>query len=179
LISLSLQLLLRGIAKHELLEQVPQGELILGMLGERITASFDFYAAFQTNEEFTIRCGQEEIGKLPAGLIPPVGEHLLLGGKRWEVREIIFNQKLVLVTLSPGKKPIPIVLGSDGEIHTRVLQEMKTVLMNQDEPAYVDQNSQILLRAARQTAAIASLDKTDVVFGGKAFSGFRGSAPAL
>jgi ATP-dependent helicase Lhr and Lhr-like helicase len=157
-------LLLRGLGKHELIEQVPQGELILGLLGERITSNFDFYAAFQTNEEFTIRSGQQEIGKLPAAFIPPVGEHLLLGGKRWRVGEIMFDQKLVIVTLSHGKKP-PMFFPSDAEIHTRVLQEVKAVLLNQDEPAYVDQKSQFLLRAARQTAAIASLDKTDVVFG--------------
>ena len=32
--------LLRGLAEHDLIEQVPQGELILGLLGERITAKF-------------------------------------------------------------------------------------------------------------------------------------------
>jgi len=163
--------LLRGMARSELLEQVPEGELILGMLGERITASFDFYAAFQTNEEFTIRCGQEEIGKLVAGLIPPVGEHFLLGGKRWEVREIIFNQKLVLVTLSPGKKLISF-WGPEGEIHTRVFQEMKTFLMSQDEPAYVDENSKLLLRAARLVAAVAGLPKFNVVFGRQSIQWF-------
>ena len=157
-------LLLRGLAEHELLQQVPQGDLILGLLGECITAKFDFYAAFQTTEEFVIRCGQEEIGKLPASVIPPVGEHLVLAGRRWQVREILFNQKLVLVTASPGKRLRPFG-GVAGEIHTRVVREMKTVLLNNDEPAYLDRNSKILLCAARQTARVVSLDKTDVVIG--------------
>ena len=156
--------LLRGLAEHELIEQVPQGELILGLLGERITAKFDFYVAFQTADEFVIRCGQEEIGKLPVTVIPPVGESLMLAGKRWQVREIIFDKKLVLVSLSPGKKPTPFP-GAAGEIHTRVMREMKKVLLNSDEPAYLDQNSKRLLRAARQTAFIVRLDKTNVVFG--------------
>ena len=79
-----------------------------------------------------------------------MGEHLLLAGKRWQVREIIFDKKLVLVSLSPGKKPTPFP-GAAGEIHTRVMQEMKTVLLNSDEPAYLDRNSKSLLRAlARQ-----------------------------
>lgn len=163
--------LLRGLAEHDLIEQVPQGELILGLLGERITASFDFYVAFQTTDEFVIRCGQEEIGKLPATVIPPVGEHLLLAGKRWQVREIIFDKKLVLVSLSPGKKPTPFP-GAAGEIHTRVMQEMKTVLLNSDEPAYLDRNSKSLLRAARQTAFIVKLDKTDIVFGWQSIQWF-------
>jgi ATP-dependent Lhr-like helicase len=156
--------LLRGLAEHELIQQVPQGDLILGLLGERITASFDFYVAFQTAEEFVIRSGQEEIGKLPATVIPPVGEHLLLAGKRWQVRDIVFDKKLVLVSLSPGKKPTPFP-GAAGEIHTRVMREMKKVLLDKDEPAYLDQNSKTLLRAARQTAFIVRLDATNVVFG--------------
>ena len=163
--------LLRGLAEHELIEQVPQGALILGLLGERITASFDFYVAFQTSEEFVIRCGQEEIGKLPETVIPPVGDSLMLAGKRWQVREIIFDKKLVLVALSPGKKPTPFS-GAAGEIHTRVMREMKSVLLCNDEPAYLDQNSKTLLRAARQTACIVRLDKTDVVFGRQSIQWF-------
>ena len=156
--------LLRGLAEYDLIEQVPQGALILGLLGERITAKFDFYVAFQTAEEFVIRCGQEEIGKLPETFIPPVGESMMLAGKRWLVTEVIFEKKLVLVVNSPGKKSTRFG-GASGEIHTRVMQEMKSVLMDDDEPAYLDPNSKTLLRAARQTAQVVSLNKTDVVVG--------------
>lgn len=157
-------MLLRGLAEHELVEQVPQGEMILGLLGERITASFDFYAAFQTADEFVIRSGQEEIGKLPISSIPPVGEHLLLAGKRWQVREIIHNQKLVLVTLSPGKKPAKF-LSAGGEIHTQILHQMKAVLLDRDVPIYLDENSQLLLKAARHTARAVGLNKSNVILG--------------
>jgi hypothetical protein len=136
--------LLRGLADHDLVEQLPQGELILALAGERITGAFDFYAAFQSTEEFVIRCGAEEIGKLPADIIPPVGEHLILAGKRWRVEKILPNQKLVFVVFSPGCRALPFQ-GRAGEIHTRVVREMKTVLLGEDEPAYLDQNSKLLL----------------------------------
>jgi ATP-dependent Lhr-like helicase len=156
--------LLRGLAEHDLVEQVPTGELILALVGERITASFDFYAAFQSTEEFTIRCGAEEIGKLPADIVPPVGEHLILAGKRWRVEEILPNQKLALVVLSPGGKAPPFQ-GGGGEIHTRVVREMKAVLLGEDEPAYLDQNSKLLLRAARRTARAVGLAEKDIIAG--------------
>jgi ATP-dependent Lhr-like helicase len=165
------EVLLRCLAEHDLIEQVPQGALILGLLGERITAKFDFYVAFQTAEEFVIRCGQEEIGKLPETFIPPVGESMMLAGKRWLVTEIIFEKKLVLVVNSPGKKSTRFG-GASGEIHTRVMQEMKSVLMDNDEPAYLDQDSKTLLRAARQTACIVRLDTTDIVFGRQSIQWF-------
>ena len=157
-------LLLRELGKQELLEQTPPGEIILGLLGEKITAGFDFYAAFQTPEEYVIRNGKEEIGKLSARNIPPVDQHLLLAGKRWRVLEIIPNQKLVLVEISPGKK-ILFFSDSEVEIHSRVLREMKEVLLGDDEPAYLDQNSILLLRAARKVARVIGLDKGDIVAG--------------
>lgn len=156
--------LLRGLAEHDLVEQVPTGELILALLGERITASFDFYAAFQGTEEFAIRCGTEEIGKLSAGIVPPIGEHLILAGKRWRVDEILPRQKLVLVGFSPGGQAPPF-RGGGGEIHTRVVRAMRDVLIGEDEPAYLDQSSRLLLRAARRTARAVGLAESDVLAG--------------
>ncbi|MBI2927467.1 MAG: DEAD/DEAH box helicase [Verrucomicrobia bacterium] len=156
--------LLRGLGGHDLIEQTPQGELILGLAGERITAAFDFYAAFETTEEFVIRCGSEEIGKLAADIIPPVGEHLLLAGKRWCVEEILPAQKLAFVTLAPGGKAPPF-RGGTGDIHTRVVGEMKAVLSGEEEPAYLDENAKLLLRAARRTARAVGLADRDIIVG--------------
>ena len=112
-------MLLRGLAEHDLVEQVPQGELILGLLGERITTKFDFYAAFQTAEEFSIRCGKEDIGKLPAEFIPPVGEHLLLAGRRWQITRNHPQPKIGDCRFVARKKSA-VFSGAGGEAHTRV-----------------------------------------------------------
>ncbi|MEO7723601.1 MAG: hypothetical protein ABIU29_02770, partial [Chthoniobacterales bacterium] len=72
------------LASHEIIEQMPQGELILAPAGERITAAHDFYAAFDASEEFSIRYQEHDIGKLQSTLIPPVGENLILAGRRWQ-----------------------------------------------------------------------------------------------
>jgi hypothetical protein len=52
------------------------------------------------------------------------------------------------------------------------MQEMKSVLMDNDETAYLDQDSKTLLRAARQTACIVRLDTMDVVFGKQSIQWF-------
>ncbi len=163
--------LLRGLAEHDLVEQVPQGEIILALTGERIAAGFDFYAAFQSAEEFVIRCGAEEIGKLPADIIPPVGEHLIMAGKRWRVEEILPDQKLVFVVFSPGGKA-PSFQGGGGEIHSHVVREMKAVLLGEDEPAYLDQSSKLLLRAARRTARSVGLEEKGIVVGRQSIQWF-------
>jgi ATP-dependent Lhr-like helicase len=163
--------LLRGLAKHALVEQAPQSELILGLAGERLTSGFDFYAAFETTDEFGIRCGGEEIGKLPADTIPPLGEHLLLAGRRWRVEEIIPEQKLVLVTFSPGGKA-PLFHGGSGEIHTRIVREMRDVLIGIDEPSYIDGNGKLLLRAARKIAHASALAEKCIIMGRQSIQWF-------
>jgi len=156
--------LLRSLASHRLIEQVPQGDLVLGLEGERLTAGFDFYAAFKTVEEFLIRCGPEEIGKLSASLLPPVGEHLILAGKRWRVEEILFPQKVAFVIVSPGGKA-PAFDGAAGEIHSGVMCEIKNVLFDSAEPAYLDQNGKLLLRSARKLAQMVGLPTGDLICG--------------
>jgi hypothetical protein len=52
------------------------------------------------------------------------------------------------------------------------MREIRTVLLNNDEPAYLDRNSKTLLVAARQTARVVSLDKTDFVLGRQSIQWF-------
>ena len=80
--------LLKGLGQRSVIEQLPGAELILAPLGEKITSGYDFYAAFKGTEELMIRHGEQTIGTLPANLIPPVEEHLILAGRRWRVDEI-------------------------------------------------------------------------------------------
>jgi ATP-dependent Lhr-like helicase len=156
------QVLLRGLGENQLVEQIPQGELILGLVGERIANSFDFYAAFKSVEEFAVRTGSDDIGKLPADLIPPLGEFLILAGRRWRVDQIDTTSKQVFVSLSPGGKAVPFK-GSGGELHPTVMCEMKAVLLSEDEPAYLDENSKILLRAARRVFRAADIAQSGLI----------------
>lgn len=142
---------LRSLAAHGLIEQVPQGELILAPNGERITAGRDFYAAFSASEEFSVRCDNQEIGKLQTTLIPPIGENMILAGRRWRVNDIVNTAKTVFVSPTRSGKP-PWFAGAGGELHNRIVQEMATVLADTDEPAYLDSEAQILLKASREFA---------------------------
>jgi len=154
--------LLKGLGEKQVIEQLPQGELILAPLGEQITSNFDFYAAFKGTEEYFIRNGEEHIGNLPADLIPPVGEHIILAGRRWRVEEIDALAKTVFVIPARGGKA-PEFLGSGGEIHSRVVQEMRAVLLDTDEPPWLDEGGKLLLRAARHLAQNCGLTRANVL----------------
>ena len=60
--------------------------LIVGLSGERITSSFKFYAVFQENEEYRVRCESQEIGTIVKP--PPVGDKIAIAGHIWVVEEV-------------------------------------------------------------------------------------------
>ncbi len=147
---------LRSLGGKQIIEQMPTGELVLAPKGERITSERDFYAAFAASNEFSVRHGGLEIGKLQSSLVPPIGENLILGGRRWRVDDITPLSKSVEVSPSKGGKA-PVFRGTGGEIHTRVVEEMAATLIAMDEPRYLDLSGQTLLKAARTIAARAGV----------------------
>ena len=162
---------LRSLGAKQLIEQMPTGELILAPAGERITSERDFYAAFASSEEFAVRHDTHEIGKLQSSLVPPVGENLILGGRRWVVTLIDSTAKTVWVQPTKGGKA-PVFLGSGGEIHTRIIEEMGATLADADEPPYLDEAAKILLRAARTTAARGGVLAPGIIVHGESVQWF-------
>lgn len=147
---------LRSLGGKELIEQMPTGELILAPTGEHIVAERDFYAAFASSEEYVVRHDAHEIGKLQSSLVPPIGENLILAGRRWAVTMIDPSAKTAWVRPTKGGKA-PVFLSAGGEIHTHVVEEMAATLADVDEPPYLDGAARTLLRAARETAVRAGV----------------------
>lgn len=153
---------LRSLASKEIIEQLPTGEIILAPAGERITAERDFYAAFKSSEMFIVRNESSRIGELPFDALPPTGHLVVLSGRRWLVKDIDASAKTVWVI--PGHAGrVPLFQGNAGDLHSRVVEEMKNVLMCSDEPAYLDGPARCLLKAARHTAESVGLQTSDVL----------------
>jgi ATP-dependent helicase Lhr and Lhr-like helicase len=154
--------LLRGLAEHELIEQMPDGTLILAPKGERIVESRDFYAAFMGSEDYTVEHEGIKIGLLPRTSVPPVKEHFLLAGKRWRVIAIEPEHRLVIVAPAKGWKR-PVFTGQAGDIHPRVLGKMHEVLASDGGYAYLDTNAAQRLAEARAAFTAAGLHRQRLV----------------
>jgi ATP-dependent Lhr-like helicase len=153
---------LRALGGREVIQQLPQGEIILAPKGEYITNDWGFYSAFVMPEEFTIKNDGRQIGTLHKTDIPELGQNLILGGRRWLVTQILPDIKTVMVKPSKGGKA-PVFRGAGGEIHNRVVEEMRIVLTESDEPPYLDSPAKILLRAARTVAKLTEVTSSGFV----------------
>jgi ATP-dependent Lhr-like helicase len=155
---------LRSLTKYELIEQEPEGKILLGAAGEKITAVFDFYAAFLTKIEYSVRHISEEIGRLPAETLPRVGEYFNLAARRWRADKIEHTNQVVEVSPA-GVSKAPVFRNPAGDIHTRIYREMKAVLQDTTLPAWLNPEAQSLLQAARHAAQSAGLIHNNVLAG--------------
>ncbi|ELV8719489.1 DEAD/DEAH box helicase [Vibrio vulnificus] len=123
--------LLGHMGNTNLITQLGNGELVLGILGERITSHYSFYAVFKTPEEYRVINGTKTLGTLPIDSLVLVGQNIVFGGKRWKVNDIDSDKKTIYVERAKGGKP-PKFGGSGMTIHDVVRQEMFRILKDGD-----------------------------------------------
>ena len=148
---------LRSMGAADLIEQTPQGELILGLEGERIVRSFDFYAAFATAQEMRVVHEGRAIGSVTATPGLAADGYLILAGRRWKVLEIDVGRQEISVEPSRGGR-LPHFAGASGaDIHPVVRQKMREVVLGDVVPQYLDSTAKAMLAAARTAAREADL----------------------
>ncbi|NMG08999.1 DEAD/DEAH box helicase [Brasilonema sp. UFV-L1] len=154
------KLLLRYLIDIDHLHLTEQGKLIVGLAGEKVVGKFQFYAVFPDNQEYVVKQGTTEIGSI---VMPsPVGHVFALAGKTWEVTDVDFKRKIILVKQVDGKASI-FWRGGSGTIHTRVLQRMRQVLFEDMEYSYLQNNALKRLQSVRELARDAGLDKRNIL----------------
>lgn len=153
-----LRVLLHHLIDTDQVEVTEGGGLIVGISGERITNSFKFYAVFQENEEFTVRCESSELGTIVNP--PPAGERIAIAGHCWLVEEVDWKRHLVFCTQVKGR--VPAYFGDcGGDINTHVLERMKRALEEHDVYPYLLGNARARLAQARHVAANAGVAGRD------------------
>lgn len=154
------RLLLRYLIDINHIHLTEQGKLIIGLAGEKIVNKFQFYAVFPDNEEYIVKQATTEIGSI---CLPPAkGNQFGLAGKTWEVLEVDLRKKIVLVKQVEGKASI-FWRGGSGNIHTKILQRMRQVLIEDVEYSYLQKNALIRLQQVRESARNAGLDKSNII----------------
>lgn len=149
-----LRCLLRHLIEIDHIEVTESGGLIVGLAGERVTNSFKFYAVFQENEEFTVRCESAELGTIVNP--PPAGERIAIAGHCWLVEEVDWKRHLVYCTQIKGR--VPAYFGDcAGDIDTHILERMKRVLEEHDVYPYLMGNARARLAQARHVAENAGI----------------------
>jgi ATP-dependent Lhr-like helicase len=160
--------LLRGMAAPDvrLVEQSPEGLLMIGEEGEHVTETHDFYAVFATPEEYRIVHGSRTLGTKPMDQTIAPGQTMIFAGRRWRIVEV--DDRARVVTVKPAKKALPPAFGGDwAGVHDRIVETMRAVLAGEETYAYLDAVAAKLLADARAAWRDLALATTPVLASGR------------
>jgi ATP-dependent Lhr-like helicase len=155
--------LLRGLAVKQLLMQDDERLLLLTEKGENLVNHYDFYAVFQTGEEYRLVCRGKALGHLPVTQPLSIGLFLIFAGRRWEITGVDDAKKVVDLVPAKGGRP-PKFEGAGGAlVHDRVRQKMRDIYAAAYVPPYLDRTSKRLLDEGRRTFAELGLAATSII----------------
>lgn len=157
--------LLRGMASPDsrLIEQAPDGTIMLGEKGEILTQGRDFYAIFQSDEEWRLVSAGRVLGTIPIVNAVGVGSMVIFAGRRWRVAAVDDRGK-VLDVVAHATAQVPMFDNPAGEpLHDRLVAEMMAVYRDTDRPSYLDQPAADLLAEGRAAFRDLALETTHLL----------------
>lgn len=158
--------ILRSLHRNDVIEQTPEGLIILAPKGEAIASSRSFYASFMSSELYSVRHKGREIASIPLETLPKEGQQLILDGKRWKVTGIDSQTRTIEVSRS-RKGEAPKFAGSLGAIHPRIRKAMKQALESEQSYGYLSSEGRMLLGHARAMYRKSGLDVCSLIEGEK------------
>ena len=136
------------LLESNLLEKI-NGQLIIGVDGEYIVNSKDFYTVFKKEPAYKILHQEKPIGEMPFSPQLEVNENILLAAKIWKIIDIDHKaSKISVIPASDGKKPV--FSGNGGIVHSKIRERMLEVLVAKKEPAGMDETASEALRQLRK-----------------------------
>jgi len=116
--------------QKDYLEKI-QSEVILGIEGEEIVNSREFYSVFITEPDFKVIHSGRKIGQIPFSPQIRLDENLLLAARIWKIKDIDFKGCVIeVIPAKDGKTPM--FFGNGGAIHGEIRKEMLRILKKED-----------------------------------------------
>ena len=155
------QKLLKYLLEKQEIEKDEEGNVLIGMQGERKVNNFQFFSVFSTPIEYSVRDSSQEIGTVQTPYM--VGQQFGLAGFTWKVIDINEEKRQIFVKKVGGISKIG--WNDDGNIfiNTKILKKMQEVLSEKEEYRYLDFNSMYKLKELRQIANRTGISKDRVV----------------
>lgn len=175
-------MLLRYMLQNGQLERGEDGSLLIGEKGEAAVSNYEFLAVFTVPQEYSVRCGSEEIGTVQSPF--PPNSRFALAGQAWEVVELDKKELLIYVKHIDGISANMWMDTGNEYVHTKVMKKMLEVIQSDEQYGFLDEAARSRLsdiRAMCRSAAAVSeaghavLPLSDTNFAVFPFIGTRGT----
>jgi ATP-dependent Lhr-like helicase len=139
--------IVRELIDRDLLELLGN-ELIIGIEGEKIINSKDFYTVFIATPSYKVVHYDKAIGEIPLLSIIQVDENILLAARIWKVVDIDTKaKKISVLPAKDGRKPK--FFGAGGDIHPRIWEKMLEILLQENDILELNEPAMQILRQLR------------------------------
>ena len=136
-------------------------EVIIGIEGEKVVNSREFYSVFKTEENFKVVNAGNTIGQIPFSPQIVEDENILLAAKIWKIRFIDFkSKKIEVIPAKDGKKPM--FFGSGGIINPRIREKMLEILFCSTSFDVLDEPSDNAIKEIRKDFSVFDINDTQI-----------------
>ena len=140
--------ILDELLRRDYLEALPH-ELLIGVAGEFVVNSREFYSVFKTEEAYKVVHAGKTVGEIPYSPQVQDDENLLLAARIWKIKLVdLAAKRIEVVPAHDGKKPL--FFGGAGAVHPRVREKMLEILSTATAYPELDEASREALRQLRQ-----------------------------
>ncbi len=125
---MEIEAILNHLIQLDLLERI-RDEVIIGVEGEWIVNSREFYSVFKTEDNFKVVNVGTTIGNIPFSSQITEDENILLAAKIWKIKLVdIKSKRIEVIPANDGKKPL--FFGGGSIIHPKVREKMLEILFS-------------------------------------------------
>ena len=147
--------ILNHLIEIDFLEKLQQ-EVIIGVEGEIVVNSRDFYSVFKTEENFKVISAGNKIGEVPFSPQIIEDENILLSAKIWKIIFVDHKAKKIdVIPTREGKKPI--FFGTSGVIHQKIREKMIEILYSKIEYDFLDERSSDEIEILRKEFSVFNI----------------------
>lgn len=158
-----LRLLIEHLVELDVLERlIGKGELIVGLEGERILRSREFYSVFSTTEDYEVVEGARKIGRIDKTPFLHEGDNIILAGKLWTISSLDNKVNKAHVQKAVNAKP-PAYMGDGGKIHKKIGEKAMAILCSEEAFEYIDPKANEKLTDLRKAYLMYSVAPTERV----------------
>jgi len=133
-----------------------QHEVIIGVEGEKVVNSRDFYSVFKSEDNFKVVNGGNTIGAIPFSPQIIEDENIFLSAKIWKIKYVDHKSKRIdVIPAKDGKKPI--FFGSGATIYPKIREKMFEILYSTTDYSFLDQPSCDEIEILRKTFSVFNI----------------------
>ena len=153
---------LKSLAENELIQQDNNGTIVIGSNGESIVNMWHFFAAFKTDEEYTVIHKGKKLGTIPTNNPLFKGDAIIFAGKRWLILDIHEDKKRIIVSKALTGNILR--FGGDGfPLHGKIREEMYKIYSGRMDIDYLDKPSKRFLAEGIETFHELSLTEKRII----------------